>query len=457
MLRPGQPRSNAVGQAASPVECTGIFCHADCQAGRAASRGVGRQMEGNVLKRLTVIAIVLAIGWGTAPAPVAGQDTPQWRGPNRDGSVVGFDVPAAWPDGLTRQWSIDVGFGYATPLLVGDRMYVFSRQGDDEVMQALDPATGETVWRSSYSARFQMMPATRVHGPGPKSTPAYADGRLFTLGISGIVTAFDAADGRQLWQRPADPVEPLYHTGQSPLVDGDHVILHVGGQDAGALTAFDAATGDVQWSWDGDGPAYGSPVIAEVEGVRQVITFTQENLVGVAADTGQLLWSRPFTTPSTTTSQTPQIYEGDVIQTGRANGVTRFRIVREGNAWTTEDVWRTDEVGLHMTNPVVVDGVLYGLSHLNSGQYFGLDLDTGEVLWTSAPRQAENAAILNAGGTIVSLQDDAELVVLPSSRTGFEPVQRYEVAESATWTQPTLVGNRVYVKDVETLTLWTVE
>ena len=410
-----------------------------------------------MLKRFTVIAIALAIGVGTAPAPAAGQDTTQWRGPNRDGSVVGFDVPAAWPEGLTRQWTVDVGFGYATPLLVGDLMYVFSRQGDDEVMQALDPATGESVWRSSYPAPFQMMPATRVHGPGPKSTPAWADGRLFTLGISGIVTAFDASDGRQIWQRPADPVEPLYHTGQSPIVDGDHVILHVGGQDAGALTAFDAATGEVRWSWDGDGPAYGSPVIAEVEGTRQVITFTQENLVGVAADTGQLLWSRPFTTPSTTTSQTPQIYEGDVIQTGRANGVTRFRIVREGNAWTTEDVWRTDEVGLHMTNPVVVDGVLYGLSHLNSGQYFGLDLDTGEVLWTSAPRQAENAAILNAGDTIVSLQDDAELVVLPSSRTGFEPVQRYEVAESATWTQPTLVGNRVYVKDIETLTLWTVE
>ena len=410
-----------------------------------------------MLKRLTVIAIALAIGAGTAPAPAAGQDTAQWRGPNRDGSVVGFDVPAAWPEGLTRQWTVDVGFGYATPLLVGDRMYLFSRQGDDEVMQALDPATGETIWRSSYSAVFQMMPATRVHGPGPKSTPAYADGRLFSLGISGIVTAFDAADGRQLWQRPADPVEPLYHTGQSPIVDGDRVILHVGGQDDGALTAFDAATGAVQWSWDGDGPAYGSPVVAEVEGVRQVITFTQDNLVGVAAETGQLLWSRPFVTPSTTTSQTPQLYEGDVIQTGRANGVTRFRIVREGNAWTTEDVWRTDEVGLHMTNPVVVGDVLYGLSHLNSGQYFGLDLDTGEVLWTSPPRQAENAAILNAGDTILSLQNDAELVVLPSSRTAFEPVQRYVVADSSTWTQPTLIGNRVYVKDIETLTLWTVE
>ena len=410
-----------------------------------------------MLKHLTVVGIALMIGVAMAPAPVAGQDTPQWRGPDRDGSVTGFDVPASWPDGLTRQWTVEVGFGYATPLLVGDRIYQFSRQGDDEVMQALDPATGATLWRSSYPAPFDMMPATRIHGPGPKSTPAYADGRLFTLGISGIVTAFDAADGRQVWQRPAGPVEPLYHTGQSPIVDGDRVILHVGGQDDGALTAFDAATGDVRWSWDGDGPAYGSPVIAEVEGARQVIIFTQEHFVGVAAETGQLLWSRPFTTPSTTTSQTPHLYDGDVIETGRGNGVTRFRIVREGNAWTTENVWHTDEVGLHLTNGVVVDGVLYGLSHLNSGQYFGLDLDTGEVLWTSAPRQAENAAIVNAGTTILSLQNDAELVVLPSSRTGFEPVQRYEVAESSTWTQPTLAGNRVYVKDIESLTLWTVE
>ncbi len=107
--------------------------------------------------------------------------------------------------------------------------------------------------------------------------------------------------------------------------------------------------------------------------------------------------------------------------------------------------------------PVVVDGVMFGLSHLNRGQYFGLDLDTGEVLWTSDPRQAANAAILNVGTTILSLEADAELVVVSHSRTGFEPVQRYEVADSATWTLPTLSGNRMFVKDVESLTLWTVE
>lgn len=401
-----------------------------------------------------MILLAGMLAWGQ---PAAGQDWTQWRGPNRDGTVTAFDVPASWPSGLTAQWKVEVGFGYASPILIGDRVYMFTRQGDDEVMLALDAGSGETLWRTGYDASFRMVAATRNHGPGPKSTPAYSDGRLFTLGISGIVTAFDADTGRQIWQRPAGPVEPLYHTGQSPFVDGDLMILHVGGQDDGALTAFDVATGDVRWSWDGDGPAYGSPIVAEMSGVRQIITFTQENFIGVSAETGELLWRRPFTTPSTTTSQTPHIYQGDVIESGRGNGITRVRVVREGNAWTTENVWHTDEVSLHMTNGVVVDGVMFGLSHLNSGQYFGLDLDTGEVLWTSAPRQADNAAILNVGATILSLEADAELVIVPHSRTGFEPLQRYEVADSPTWTLPTISGNRMFVKDVESLTLWTID
>ena len=401
---------------------------------------------------VTLLASMLAFG-----QVATGQDWPQWRGPSRDGAVTAFDVPASWPAGLTEQWKVEVGSGYASPILIGDRIYQFARQGEDEVMLALDAGSGETLWRTAYNASFDMWAATRMHGPGPKSTPAYADGRLFTLGISGIVTAFDAETGLQIWQRPAGPVEPMYHTGQSPFVDGDQVILHVGGHDAGALTAFDVATGDVRWSWDGDGPAYGSPVAAELSSVRQIITYTQENYVGVSAETGELLWRRPYTTPSTTTSQTPHIYQGDLIESGRGNGITRFRVVREGNAWTTENVWHTDEVSLHMTNAIVVDGVMFGLSHLNRGQYFGLDLDTGEVLWTSDPRQAANAAILNVGTTILSLEADAELVVVSHSRTGFEPVQRYEVADSATWTLPTLSGNRMFVKDVESLTLWTVE
>jgi outer membrane protein assembly factor BamB len=408
------------------------------------------------LPGLLAAAVIVAAA-GILAGDAAAQDWTQWRGPMRDGTVTAFDAPATWPEGLTRQWSREVGFGYATPLLLGERLYLFTREGDDEVMQALDAATGETLWRTAYDAAFEMNPATNPHGPGPKSTPAYADGRLFTLGITGIVSAFDAETGERLWQVPAGPVEPLYHTAMSPLVVGELVIFHVGGHNAGALTAYDAATGAVRWALEGDGPAYGSPQLFEFGGTRQVVVLTQTRHVGVSVETGALLWERPFTTPFDTTSQTPLRHGDLLIETGMEKGITGFRVAAAGDGWGTEDVWHTDEVTLHMTNGVIADGVLVGLSHRNSGQYFGLDLDTGEVLWTSPPRQAENAAILRSGDTILSLQDDAQLVVLGNGRTEFDPVARYDVADSPTWTQPTLVGNRLYVKDVDTLTLWTVE
>ena len=395
--------------------------------------------------------VLLAAGTLEAVA----QDWPQWRGPNRDGVVAVFDGPSTWPERLTPHWTVDVGLGYATPIIVDGRIYMYTRQDDDEVMLALDAATGEILWRSAHPAPFEMMPATRRHGKGPKSTPAYADGRLFTLGMSGIVTAWDGNTGELVWQRPGTPVQPLYHTAQSPIVVDDLVIVHVGGHGDGALTAFDVASGEVRWSWNDDGPSYGSPIVAELAGTRQIVTFTQDNLVGIAVETGELLWRRPFTTQSTTTSQTPILFDGHLIEAGRGNGITRVRVVREGSAWTTEDVWHTDDVSLHMTNGVVVDGMLVGLSHLNSGQYFALDLATGGVLWTSRPRQAENASIIRAGETILSLEDDAELLVLSSSRTEFAPLGRYEVAPSATWAAPTVLGNRLYVKDWSALTLWT--
>ena len=400
------------------------------------------------LKRMAILVVLPALA-----TVAAAQDWPQWRGPNRDGAVASFSAPTSWPAALTELWKVDVGLGYATPLLVGDRLYVFTRQGNDEVMMALDPGSGDVIWRTSYPAPFEMNSATSRHGPGPKSTPAFADNRLFTLGMSGLVTAFDATTGRQLWQHPAPPVQPRFHTAMSPIVEGDLMIVHIGGEGDGALTAFDVATGDVRWSWDGDSPAYGSPMIFELGGARQVVTFTHKNFVGVSLATGELLWRRPFETRSDTTSQTPILYKKMVIEAGRGNGITAFHVVPDGDGWRTENVWHTDEVSLHMANAVAIDGVLYGLSHLNSGQYFGLDLDTGQVLWTSDPRQAGNAAIVRAGDTIFSLEDDAELVVFRSSRSGFEVLERYEVAPSATWTQPTLFDDKVFVKDVSTLAL----
>ncbi len=390
-------------------------------------------------------------------AMVSAQDWPQWRGPNRDGVVASFREPAAWPGKLVRRWQVDVGTGYATPLLVGDRIYMFTRQGDEEVMTAIDAASSKTIWRAGYPAPFAMNPSTKRHGPGPKSTPTFANGRLFTLGMGGIVTAFDAQTGKQIWQKPGSSSQPQFHTAMSPAVDGNLVIVHVGGPGDTALTAFDVATGAVRWTWNGDSPAYGSPLVADLGGTRQVVTFTHGHFVGVSLATGQLLWRRPYTTPSNTTSQTPIFYKDMVIETGRANGITAFRAVRRGEEWTTENVWHTDDVSVHMSDAIAIDNTLFGLSHLNSGQYFALDLDTGKVLWRTEGRQAEHAALSRAGQTIFSLQNDGTLVVVRHNRTAFEPVARYEVASSETWPQPAISGNRVFVKDISSLTLWTLE
>jgi outer membrane protein assembly factor BamB len=406
--------------------------------------------------RLTLLSVV-AISGSLVTAQPPRPDWPQFRGPNRDGAVSAFAAPAAWPDRLTRKWKVDVGEGYATPILVGSRVYTFTRQRDGEVMQALDADTGKAVWRTSYPAPVKVNPAAEAHGPGPKSTPTFSNGRLYTLGMGGIVTAFDAASGRRLWQRPADPALPLYGTAASPLVDRGLVIVHVGGHDRGALTAFDAASGQVKWSWNGDGPSYASPIAADIDGVRQVITLTQESVVGVSAATGQLLWRRPFSTEFTQNIITPIVTGNTVIVAGYQKPTSALRIVHKGARWSTEQIWENAGVSLYMANPVLIGETLFGLSQRNSGQFFLIDAKSGRTVWTGTPREATNAAIVRAGDLVFALEDDAELIVGRVAGASFQPVKRYTVADSATWAQPVISGNRVFVKDASALALWTMD
>jgi outer membrane protein assembly factor BamB len=273
--------------------------------------------------------------------------------------------------------------------------------------------------------------------------------------MGGIVTAFDAASGKQLWQKPAGKVLPLYGTSASPLVDRGLVIVNVGGHDQGALTAFDANTGDVKWSWTGDGPSYASPLAADVDGVRQIITLSQDNIIGVSAADGRLLWRRPFKTEYTQNIINPLLAGNMLIIAGYQNPTAAIRLVRKGDQWTTENVWENSGVSLYMSNGVLVGDTLFGLSHRNRGQYFLIDTKSGKTIWTGMPRQAENAAIVRAGNVVFSLEDDAELVVGRVNAGVFQELKRYTVANSATWAQPVLSGNRIFVKDVSTLASWT--
>jgi outer membrane protein assembly factor BamB len=406
------------------------------------------------MRRLVAAVLVVLAALAAVQAQRPSTDVTQWRGPARDGVVAGAVVPSAWPETLTQRWKVDVGTGYATPLVVGDRVYQFSRVGESETMTALDAASGRILWQAGYAAAFTMNPATKQHGPGPKSTPVFFGGRLYSIGMTGTVTAWDAATGKQLWQKPGAGPEMQYTTHAfSPIVDAGRVIFHVGGHDKGALTAFDLVTGDVRWSWSGDGPGYASPIVAELGGTRQVITPTQTKIVGVDAATGALLWERPLVHQFVSNSITPLVSGQTVIVAG-TGPLLAFAVARRGAQWTTETLWENADVPLRFSTPVASGNMLIGLSGRNAGQYFAIDASTGRTLWTSDGRQAPHASLARAGDLLFSLESDGELVIARSSQTGFEPVRRYTVATTETWAQPAISGNRVFVKDVTTLALW---
>ena len=411
----------------------------------------------NTSQRLMIGTVVLAGLTAAVAAQNSANDWPQWRGPRRDGTLAAFTAPSTWPDTLTQRWKITVGEGYSTPIVVGNRVYQFSRQGENEVMRAIDAASGKVVWETPYPASFQMNNSTSRHGPGPKSTPAFAGGRLFTLGMTGRVTAFDAATGKELWNKPGTPVQPMFHTAMSPIVDGNMMILHVGGHNDGALTAFDPATGAVKWTWTGDGPGYGSPIIADIGGTRQVVVFSQKNLVGVNAANGQLLWSVPFEARSTTNSITPLVYGGNtIIVAGQGKPLTAYVVANKGGKWAADLMWENPQVQMSFSNGVLVGDALFSMSPLNSGQFFWADAKTGNTLWLSDPRQAGNAAITRSGDLLFVLKDSGELMIGKATPgVAFTPIKTYTVANSATWAPPVFSGNRIFVKDIDTLALWT--
>jgi outer membrane protein assembly factor BamB len=403
------------------------------------------------------VAAGLLAGSVALAAQESPADYPQWRGRLRDGVASGFTAPAAWPQSLTRRWKVEVGEGYASPILVGDRVFTLTRRDDEEVVTAIAAADGRIVWQKGYPAPHRIAQGASDHGHGPKSTPLHYQGKLFTLGITGIVSAFDASNGRLLWQKPAPAVETLYNnSAMSPIADRGTVLFHVGGHNEGALTAFDVNTGAVKWSWRGDGPAYASPIIGTLNGTRQVIAVTQRFVVGIAADSGALLWQRPFANQFFNNAISPVLFDGVIIISAYEQGVAAFAPVERNGAWSTEERWQTKDVSLFMSNPVVVGGTMYGLSQRSSGQFFALDARTGKVLWLGPPRQATNSALITSGDLIFSLDDDGELIVARANRTHFEPLKRYTVADSATWAQPTISGNRVFIKDAAGLSLWTI-
>ena len=404
---------------------------------------------------LSSLSFILAISQ-TASA----QDWTQWRGANRDGVVAGFVAPKVWPEQLKSKWKIQVGIGHASPLVVGKTVYLHSRQGENEVVAAYDIETGKVIWRDSYVVDYTMHMAATGHGKGPKSTPVFAGGRLFTLGITGVLSCYDDAKGKLAWRKEFvqrfGEKSPDFGTAMSPMVDKGLVIVHAGGNNKGGLVALDAATGAEKWAWTGDGPGYASPIAVEIAGKRQFVTQSRKHIVGIWADNGGLLWQIPFDTEYVQNIVTPIQFRDLLIFSGINKGTFAVRIGWK-DKWVTETVWQNKEVSMYMNSPVMSGNLLFGMSHRNKGQFFCLDAATGKTLWTGDPRQGENAAMLIAGDTIFSLTNDADLIVTSAASKGASVVKKYKVADSATWAHPAISGKRILIKDQNSLALLSLE
>lgn len=353
------------------------------------------------------------------------------------------------------------GEGHASPIQASGNVFVFARQDGQETLLAIDPFSGNLRWREQYPAPYKMNPAAAGHGEGPKSTPVYSHAKIYTLGISGILSCFDAETGKLRWRKEFTKqyktTSPLFGAAMSPVIEGDLLIAHVGGHDQGALTAFQANTGGVKWSWNEDGPAYASPVVMEAGGVRQIVTQTQQNIIGVAAATGKLLWKIPFTTQYAQNIVTPLVYHDLLIFSGLEKGTMAVRLARKGDEWSPQTVWHNHDVSMYMNSPVLTGDLIFGFSHLKKGQFFCLDARTGATLWTGPPREADNAALLVSATSLIALKNDGALLVARPTGKSFDVVRRYKVAESPTWAHPVVLPDGVLIKDAKTLARWSVE
>lgn len=409
---------------------------------------------------VTVTAFLL-LPVASAWQPSSGADVywPGWRGPGRDGWVSGFRPPTRWPERLERIWQVEVGTGYASPVVSGDRVYQHARQGDDEVVWCLDLDSGAVNWRQGYVTPFTMGRGAERHGKGPKSSPALADGRLFTMSITGLLSAWDADSGDLLWRRDYssrfEKGHPYWGASTSPLVDGSRVVVHFGTDDQGALIALDVESGEEVWSHGNGGPSYASPILVEIQGRHQIVELTMRGLVSVDSESGRLLWEYAF--PQVGTNQnmvTPVYHRGVVLLGGENRGIRGLEPRLEDGIWRVKERWHQEKVALDMSSAVVNDDLLYGFSHYGRGRLFCLDTKTGEVLWQGPGRTGENVMFLSIPGQVVALINDGNLQILAARGDRFETLASYRVAESPTWAPPVLLKSGILVKDKQLLTLW---
>ncbi|MCU0702848.1 MAG: PQQ-like beta-propeller repeat protein [Fimbriiglobus sp.] len=408
---------------------------------------------------------VTAAGDGVQSRP---GDWTAMRGPNRDGIVTGFALDEAAFASPRLVWKTEVGPGWGSFAVAGDRLYTLEQVGDREAVVCLDAATGKQIGdRHSYPAKFDDPQA----GAGPRSTPTVADGRVYTMGATGILCCLNATDLKLIWtidvMKDAGGARPMWGYACSPLVAHGLVFVYTGGLNGKAVTAFDAADGKVRWQGGQGTHAYSSLQLVTFSGVEQVLAATNYGVEAFDPKTGAVLWEHEWKMGTgNRTTQIPILGDGELLLTSGVGilGTKRLKVTKDAaGRWDVKVLWKSADLSPYFNDGVVYQNHYYGFSGM---KFHCVDLATGEEVW-AAPKGSSGKARFTDGakygnGQVIlfaeqglllvteareSLTETGSVFLLKATPDGHTELASFPGIKGKTWNHPTFTGGRLYLRN----------
>ena len=407
-----------------------------------------------------IAAILASIVWWPL---VEAQDWPQWGGPQRNFQVTAADRDDAklaqrWADdGPPRLWDRPLGRGSSSLVVVEGRLFTMyggegqgEGQGESEGIVAMDAGTGETLWQFTYPIQLHHSYPKEFH-QGPTSTPAVTQGRVIAVGFTGLLHALDAESGELQWSH--DLISDFggqrlrFGHAASPLLFEDQMIVLVGGAEVG-LMAFRPSDGAVTWRSEPLFASYASPIHARVDGEDQIIVLSDEEVLGVAVESGSILWRVPCRNGFANNASDP-IFAADSrlwIASQAGYGAKVFELLRQDGAMRPRPVWTNAEINLHYWNAMRIGDTVYASIGPSGTDFAAVDIHSGNVLWRQEDRIEKGRAIF-ADGKLIVLDETGKLLLIEPSPDRLEVLAELQVFDGEARTAPTLVGTRLFLRD----------
>lgn len=385
-----------------------------------------------------------------AVVALAPGDWPGFRGPQRDARLTGVRVATDWSQHPPQLlWKHRVGPGWSSFAVVGDRVYTQEQRGANEVVVCYRAADGRELWEHRDAVRF----SEDIAGPGPRATPTFHDGKLYTFGAKGLLNCLDPATGQAIWSKDvaadSGAKVPMWGFAASPLVAARIVTVYTGGPDGKAVLGYKADTGELAWTAAAGPNSYSSTHLAKFDGVEQVLIVTDAGLTSFDPASGQVLWTHDWPTENQVVRVTqPTVLDGDDVLIGTPFGIgtRRIHVSHKGGAWSTDEVWTTKAIKPYFNDLVVSKDHLYGFD----GQFFVcVGLADGKLAWKARGYGAGQVLLLADQGVLLIASEKGEVALVKASPERHEELGKFPAIEGKTWNHPVLAHGKLYVRNGE--------